>query len=269
MRIVMKIGGALDGAGERQLRLALATCRSLQHEVIVVHGGGPEISRRLAQAGIELPFVDGLRLTTTEAMPIVEAALRTCNERLAGQLACDGVRFLPMIDDTVVGARDTGHLQTGDVSHVHSNPLLNAWTEGLIPLLPPYGRDGEGRLFNLNADTVAAHVARALCADKLIFCTNVSGVFADFAAGEQLFDVTVEKLKDHVSSGSFSAGMIPKVTAMLYAAAHGIRETWVVDGSDGQSLDYAIRRAALDADTTRSCYGTCLIANPTYTEVHE
>lgn len=111
---------------------------------------------------------------------------------------------------------------------------------GNIPLLPPYGKSASGDFYNLNADVAAAHVAEAVQADRLIFLTDVPGVYADFEAGTRLLDTTPQELRQLMASGSFTSGMIPKVTAMLYAAERDIPEVWVVDGRNADSVQFAL-----------------------------
>ncbi|EPZ41636.1 MULTISPECIES: hypothetical protein [Alicyclobacillus] len=263
MRIVMKIGGALDGRGHHALRAVIAAAMQDDHELVLVHGGGPEITRQLTEAGIELPFVDGLRVTTQEAMPIVLRALQQCNRELMRALDPLAAHFVPLRDGTAVRAGDCGRDRVGEVRHVAADAIVAILEEGKMPLLPPYGVDDDGEFFNLNADTTAAHVARAVAADKLLLCTNVAGVFADFERRKQLYDVTASDLRRHLVAGDFSAGMIPKVQAMLFAANCDIPEVWVVDGSDEGSLLFAIGHAPTPVNPTRTQYGTRLVAMPT------
>ncbi|MFB5191638.1 acetylglutamate kinase [Alicyclobacillus fastidiosus] len=258
MRIVMKIGGALDGRGNEALRAALKQAREDSHEVVLVHGGGPEITRQLTQEGIDLPFVDGLRVTTEEAMPVVLRALQQCNAQLHQQLDPAGDFIAPLTDGTTVRARFCGRDRVGEVTDVVAQPLLEQLRQHRVPLLPPYGVDALGQFYNLNADTTAAHVAKAVNADKLLFCTNVAGVFADFSLGVQLYDVTRDDLLRHLAESAFSAGMIPKVNAMLFAAAQGVNEVWVVDGGEPESLSFALSQQAAPFDPARTSHGTRL-----------
>ncbi|WAH40472.1 acetylglutamate kinase [Alicyclobacillus fastidiosus] len=258
MRIVMKIGGALDGRGNEALRATLGQAREGGHEVILVHGGGPEISRQLAEAGIDLPFVDGLRVTTEAAMPVVLRALQHCNAQLYHQLDPTGDVIVPFTDGTTVQAQFCGRDRVGEVNDVVTQPLVEQLQKHRVPLLPPYGVDATGQFYNLNADTTAAHVAKAVNADKLLLCTNVAGVFADFSLGVQLYDVTREDLERHLAESAFSAGMIPKVNAMLFAASRGVKEVWVVDGGDPDSLSFALLHEAAPFDPARTSHGTRL-----------
>lgn len=265
--VVLKVGGALDGQGQRELAAALQICQTAGYQVVIVHGGGPEITRRLTAQGIELPFVDGLRVTTQRAVPVVMEALAHCNATLSEDIRQAGFQVCSLTSGDVVIAKDVGTERTGDVAAIDSDCLLAVCHRGEIPILAPYGKDAAGAFYNLNADTVAAHVAVACSADKLVLCTNVAGVFADFKAGVQYYDVTATTLRRALEADELTAGMVPKVQSMLLAAEHGTGEVWVVDGQDGESLRFAIARPTAEFDASRRTFGTCLRAAETYREV--
>lgn len=267
MRIVMKIGGALDGDGQMELARVLRNALKAGDEIVLVHGGGPEISRRLAERKIELPFVDGLRITTDEAIDTVVEALQFCNEQLNVALRGEGLPIVSFVDGVQVVARDIDMARTGAVDHVDPAPILSTCTTGKIPLFPPYGLHADGRMFNLNADTTAAKVAQACEADKLVFCTNVSGVFTDSKLTKQLFDVKKSELVSMLNSGAFADGMIPKVESMMTASDAGLREVWVVDGTNGASLDAALKQTDGTGDGHRTTGGTCLLRDEVSSEV--
>lgn len=266
MRLVLKIGGSLDGAGTTNLAKALRGPLSRGCEVVLVHGGGPAISRRLVDAGIHLPFVDGLRITTDEAINIVVDALRECNEALFSGLRAAGLPVESLLDGGTILARDIGQCRTGEIASVASAELRKLCSAGKIPLLPPYGLDAQGRWFNLNADFVAGAVAEAWWANRLVYCTDVAGVYADYSAGERLFDTTTGELEALLSGGRFSDGMIPKVRAMLYASRCGVDDVWVVDGRDGESLCYAVATAEEQVSNPVANRGTRLQTNRTKME---
>lgn len=267
MRIVMKIGGALDGRGQLELAKVLRQVVDEGHQVLLVHGGGPEITRRLAERKIELPFVDGLRITTDEGIETVVEALQYCNDQLCEALSNAGLTIRPFTDGRQVVARDVGSARTGDVEQVLPDALVAAWEDGGVPLIPPYGRHPDGRMFNLNADTTASFVAQACKADKLIFCTNVSGVFTDAGLTNQLFDVTPSELVELLAGDAFTDGMIPKVRSMMAASDAGTPQVWVVDGCDGDSLAFAVNRDRNEYEAHRTVGGTCLVCSQVQSEV--
>lgn len=255
--MVVKVGGSLDGAGADVLIGTLAEAVSQGFEPILVHGGGPAITRKLQAADIELPFVGGLRVTTEAAIPLVVAALSTCNDEIKATLEGAGLAISPFIEGDVVEAKDIDMVRTGAVSNVYAKPILDAVLDGRIPLLPPFGKSATGEYYNLNADVTAAHVAEGCQADRLVFLTDVPGVYADFQAGERLYDTTPEQLQSLLDAGAFTSGMIPKVTAMLYAMERGIPEVWVVDGRDLNSVRLAV--GVIDASVAGAQRGTKLV----------
>lgn len=267
MRIVMKIGGSLDGRGIAELVGALETMLARGWQVILVHGGGPAISRKLTEVGMTQPFVNGLRETPLEAIEMVVEALQACNRELTDQITKAGLPVQPLLDGTCFIAEDIGRARTGDVVAVAETELLRICSVGRIPLLPPYGRDEAGEFYNLNADVAAAHVASACQADKLVFCTDVSGVYSNYDASVQLFDTTVDELNSLLAGGSFSAGMVPKVLAMLHAHANAVPDIWVVDGRDGESLQQAVAAPEEQIAHQWTHRGTRLLANLVNTEV--
>ncbi|SDW91532.1 N-acetylglutamate kinase [Alicyclobacillus hesperidum] len=240
MNVVVKLGGSLDGQGTEALAAALHGALVRGWNPILVHGGGPAITRRLTAYGIQLPFIRGLRATTVEAIDHVVAALQICNSELADALSGEGIPVSPLTDGWTVQARDIGAERTGDVAGIDSSRVREACRHGFVPLLTPFGRDSEGAFYNLNADAVAAHVAQTMNAARLVFLTDVAGVYRNYETGELLMDTTAAELENLLLAGSFTAGMIPKVNAMLYAARQGVGEVWVVDGHDKESVSAAV-----------------------------
>ncbi|AEJ43079.1 acetylglutamate kinase [Alicyclobacillus acidocaldarius] len=246
--IVIKLGGSLQGGADTALAGAVQEARRRGWPVVLVHGGGPRISKRLRDAGIELPFVNGLRQTTDEAMPHVMAALAECNRDIAETLARRGVPVAALADGEIVVAKDVGRLRTGDVAGVRVDPIQAAVSSGRVPVIAPFGRDAAGQPYNINADHAASHIARALGATRLVFLTDVPGIYRDFEAGDLLLDTTPDELEDLLQAGAFNTGMIPKVNAVLHAVRHGVREVWVVDGRDPE----AVQMAALGTSERRA-----------------
>ncbi|WP_067851228.1 acetylglutamate kinase [Alicyclobacillus mali (ex Roth et al. 2021)] len=253
--IVIKLGGSLEGSAGAALAGAVQEAGRRGSPVVLVHGGGPRISKRLRDAGIELPFVNGLRQTSEEAMPHVMAALAECNRDIAEALAGRGVDVAAFADGEIVVAKDVGRLRTGDVAAVRVDPVRGAVASGCVPVIAPFGRDAAGRPYNINADHAASHIAGALGATRLVFLTDVPGIYRDFEAGDLLLDTTPDELEHLLQAGAFSTGMIPKVNAVLHAAQHGVREVWVVDGRDLEVL-----QMAMFGTSERRAAGTRLVA---------
>ncbi|MDI9260663.1 acetylglutamate kinase [Alicyclobacillus sendaiensis] len=254
--IVIKLGGSLEGSAETAVASAVQDALRRGWPVVLVHGGGPRISKRLRDAGIELPFVQGLRHTTEEAMPHVMAALAECNRDIVESLARHGVPVVAFADGEIVVAKDVGRQRTGEVAGVRVDAVRQAISSGRVPVIAPFGRDAAGWAYNINADHAASHIARALGAARLVFLTDVPGIYRDFKARDLLLDTTPEELERLLREGAFGAGMVPKVNAVLHAVRHGVREVWVVDGRDQE----AVRMAAMGTNERRAA-GTRLAAH--------
>ncbi|GGJ03200.1 acetylglutamate kinase [Alicyclobacillus cellulosilyticus] len=239
---VLKIGGALRDDALQAVVRAVHAARRAGDDVAVVHGGGPRITAALAEAGIELPFVDGLRLTTPEAVTVVERVLaREVNGELVAQLCAAGLPACGLSGaDGILWARGLPGMQrTGEVARVEVQPVRAAWSAGHVPVLAPVGVDEHGRRYNVNADLAAAAVAGRLGARRVVFLTDVPGIYEDFAAKRLLTDVRAERLRALRSAGCFTAGMIPKVEAVLAAIDAGVKQVYVVDGRDEAAVTWA------------------------------
>lgn len=250
---VLKMGGSLQGAGLEALAGAIAWCQSHQRRVVVVHGGGPRISQALRDAGIDLPFVSGERVTTPEAMAVVEHVLaRDINRELTERLQSAGIDAIGLsgLDGVLEAAPLSGRGRTARVRHVNTESIELLVAEGHVPVLAPLGFDGTGydtgtgtgagQSYNINADLAAGAVAGALGAERVVFLTDVPGIYENFEAKELLTDTSAEHLQHLLHAGRFHSGMIPKVNAVLSALAAGVQSAFVVDGADALALLWAV-----------------------------
>ncbi|HJM88301.1 MAG TPA: acetylglutamate kinase [Dehalococcoidia bacterium] len=221
--IVVKIGGSTLGAGDTTLEDLVALQQAGRH-VLVVHGGGAMITDWLDRLGVESEFVDGLRATNEEALRVVIGVLRgVVNTGLVASIGALGGRAagLSGVDGTVVHAERYDERlgfvgRITDVDATLLNALLDAAT---IPVVAPIGIEAPDQPLNINADTVAGEIARAVGAERLVFLTDVDGLMD--AEGRVLANIgrqTADSLRD---GGTLSGGMIPKVDACLRAAETG------------------------------------------------
>ncbi|MCL6625371.1 acetylglutamate kinase [Alicyclobacillus shizuokensis] len=241
--VVIKVGGSLQGAHADVVVAAIRQALATGRQVVVVHGGGPRISERLRQAGIEQPFVQGQRLTTEDGVRIVEqvlarevnpelvAALRQQRVNAVGIAGCDGVLFAEPWP---------GLVRTGRIYSVDATRLRASAAARCIPVLAPVAADEQGLRYNVNADGAAAAVAMELKAERIVFFTDVPGIFSDFANGERLVDTTVAELQRLMSDGSFAAGMIPKVRALCDALSAGVGSGFVLKGDARLAAEAAV-----------------------------
>jgi acetylglutamate kinase len=236
--IVVKVGGSTWESRDAALDDIVALQRE-GHGVVVVHGGGDLVSRWLEVHGVESRFVNGLRATGEDALPIVVAVLAgLVNKQLvAGINAIGGLAAgLSGVDGSCITARRRPELGfVGDVESVDGRLLSLLLDGGWMPVIASIGVEN-GQLLNINADTVAGEVAIALKADLLAFLTDVPGVLD--GKGNTLERLSKSHVESLVSDGTISRGMLPKVEACLKARAAGCTAL-IVDGRRAGALHSA------------------------------
>ena len=214
---------------------------------VVVHGGGPEITRMLMQAGKKSEFVSGLRVTDAESVGIAEMALvGKINTDLVARLNTLGGKAVGLNgkDATLIQAKkhladvyENGEVNLVDIGYVGNvekvnteliDVLLNA---GFIPVIAPTGVGAQGETYNINADSVAGEVAGALKAEKLLVLTDVRGIYSDYRDENSFIStLTFEKAQELIIRGKIDGGMIPKVRACITALSGGAKKTHIIDG---------------------------------------
>ena len=211
-------------------------------KVVLVHGGGPEISETMKKLGKQAQFVNGLRVTDKETVDIVQMVL-------AGKVNKDLVNLLQMKGGHAVGLSgiDGGILEAtmkdevlgyvGEVTKVRTQPILDLLEKNYIPVISTVASDRDGHSYNINGDTAAAYIAGALGAERLIMMTDIAGVMMDKDDPDSLIpNITVseaEKLKDQ---GVISGGMIPKVDCCIEALNAGVNNVIIMDGRIPHSI---------------------------------
>ena len=245
---VVKYGGHAMVDAELKQSFARDIClfRFVGIQVVVVHGGGPQINTALEKMGVSSTFVAGLRITDEATMDVVEMVLGgQVNQELVGSICHQGGRavglsgkddaFLRATKLASVRARDkSGDEQlvdpgrVGDVRHVNPEILEHLMKSGFIPVVAPVGVDENNRSLNINADTVAGKIAEALRAEKLLLLTDVDGVRAK--DGSFVRSLTAREAEEMIEEGVISGGMIPKVQCGLEALAGGVKKVHMIDG---------------------------------------
>lgn len=235
MRILVKLGGTLlDGAASRQ-RLASEIARAAErNHVIVVHGGGKQMTRFLAEKGIESKFVNGLRVTTPE---ILDAVLKvfagTVNHELVAAFTAAGVAAVGLSGiDALLAEAEQMDPALGFVGRtVRSDPrLLEVLTaSGYVPVVACVAGDRNGRIYNVNADQMAVACAAAFKAEKLLFLTDVEGVRG--AANESRPILTIEQCRELIAAGVATGGMQAKLNAAIDALERGVNEVIIAPGA--------------------------------------
>lgn len=236
--IVVKYGGhAMDDPGLADLFARdIVLMRLVGMNPVVVHGGGPQISQLMRRLGKEPEFVDGLRVTDAETVDIVRMAL-------VGKVNREVVASVNRHGSYAVGlsGKDAGLLTAvarderlgfvGDVGKVDPSILERLIREELIPIVATVGVDDDGQPYNVNADAVAGAIAESLGARKLVYLTNVAGLYTDYPDESTLVSqIDTRGLEELRERGVFDEGMIPKVESCIAALRNGVASAHVLDG---------------------------------------
>ena len=216
---------------------------------IVVHGGGPDISKALKKFDIESEFINGLRVTDEETMRVAQMVLvGKTNKEIVSLLGTKGGKGLGIsgIDGGLIECRkcftevngekvDIGFV--GDIVNINERVLDIMTKDDYIPVVAPIGTDSEGNSYNINADYVAAEIAGALHAEKLLLLTDIDGVYKDFEDKDSFIStLTVAEAKEYIKEGIISGGMIPKIEACLKSIEAGTNKVRIIDGRQPHSI---------------------------------
>jgi len=243
--VVVKYGG--NAMISEELRQAVISDIILLHlvgvKVVVVHGGGPEITEMLGKIGKESRFVDGLRYTDEETMDIVQQVLcGKVNKNLVATLNRMGGQAIGLcgMDGGLFQARalDEKYGLVGEISHVNPEPVVCCLQDGYIPVVSTVaqGTDAD-TAYNINADTAAAKLAVALHAEKLMLLTDVRGLLRDPKDESTLLPVVeLSQVPGLVKDGVIKGGMIPKVDCCVEAVRSGVKNTIILDGRIPHSI---------------------------------
>lgn len=211
-------------------------------KVVLVHGGGPEITDMLKKVGKESKFVDGLRVTDKESVEIVQMVLAgKINKNLVNSLQLKGGKAIGMsgIDGHMIKAKQMKpELEyVGEVTDINVEPILDVLDKGYIPVISTVGVDDEGNVYNINADTAASRIAGTLKAESLISMTDIAGLLEDKDDPSTLIPkVYVSDVGNLVKRGVISGGMIPKVECCTEAIRRGVKKVFIIDGRVPHSI---------------------------------
>ena len=204
--------------------------------VVLVHGGGPEISAMLKRVGKQSEFVDGLRVTDEETSEIVQMILAgKINKSLVAKLDNLGGRAMGIcgMDGGLIKAKmiDERLGYVGEITKVNPQPILDLLEKGYIPVVSTIGCDESGHVYNINADTAAAAIASSLKAESLISMTDTPGLLMDASDPDSLIRrIDLKGVEELKASGVISGGMIPKVNCCTKAIEDGVRKVFIIDG---------------------------------------
>ena len=246
--IVVKFGGnaMTDDDLKNSFARDIVLMKLVGMNPIVVHGGGPQIGSLLDKLGIETRFVNGMRVTNSETMDVVEMVLGgTVNKQIVSNINANGGKAIGLTgkDGDLIRAKklevvqqtpdmlspeivDIGHV--GEVEQVNSEVLEMLISSDFIPVIAPLGVGVDGRSYNINADLVAGKVAETLKAEKLMLLTNVAGL--EDKEGDVMTGLSAQKVESLIEDGTIYGGMLPKIDCALKAVQAGVRSAHIIDG---------------------------------------
>ena len=236
--VVIKYGGnaMLSEELKRAVMGDLLLLTLVGVKVVLVHGGGPEISDLLKRLGKRSEFLDGLRVTDKETAEVVQMVLAgKINKSLVGLIQSMGGKAIGLcgMDGHLLLAKqlDDVHGYVGEITQVNTQPILDVLEKGYIPVVSTVGCDREGNAYNINADTAAARIAAALGAESLISMTDIRGILRDPGDDSTLIPkVHVSDAPQLTREGVISGGMIPKVECCIEAIRRGVKKVFILDG---------------------------------------
>lgn len=211
-------------------------------KVVLVHGGGPEITETLAKIGKKSEFIDGLRVTDKETAEVVQMVLAgKINKSLVNLIQLKGGKSMGLsgLDGHMIEAeqRDERLGYVGNITKVNVEPILDVLERGYIPVVSTIGCDCDGNVYNINADTAAAKIAGELKAESLITLTDIAGILTDKDDPDTLIsEITLSYADKLKKDGIINGGMIPKVECCTNAIKWGVRKVFIIDGRVPHSI---------------------------------
>ena len=236
--VVVKYGGnaMVNARLKQQVMEDIVLLWLIGVKVVLVHGGGPEISELMEKLGKKPEFVDGLRVTDRETADIAQMVLAgKVGKTLVNLLQMNGGRAVGIsgMDGRLIEAKikDPRLGYVGEITEVNTDPVRDLLDKGYIPVVSTLGCDAEGNTYNINGDTAAARIAGALGAERMILMTDTPGILRDKDDPATLIpEVTVEEAANLRAQGIVSGGMIPKVECCVEAIRRGVRKVIIMDG---------------------------------------
>lgn len=241
--VVIKYGGnaMIDSEITKTIMEDITLLKYVGVNPVVVHGGGPQISRMLNAMDIKSKFYKGLRVTNKDAVNVVEMVLAgSINKEIVSQLNALGGKAIGICgkDGNLIEVEKAAPVEgvdlgfVGEVSKINSRIIEVLADDEYIPVIAPIGTDKKGQSYNINADIVASEIAIALKAEKLIYLTDIDGIFLDPTNNESLISViSVPEIHKLIKKGIINGGMIPKVLGCIKGVEEGVNKTHILNGT--------------------------------------
>ncbi len=244
--VVVKYGGSAMSNEELQRNVIkdAVLLKLVGFKPIIVHGGGKEISKWVAKAGMESHFVNGLRVTDAETMEIAEMVLGKVNKRLVTMVQELGVKAVGIsgkdgglltVEKKYADGQDIGFV--GNITEVNPKVLYDLLEKDFLPIVAPIGLDEQFQTYNINADDAACAIAKAVGAEKLAFLTDIEGLYRDFNDKSTFISrLTATEAQELIDSGMIGGGMLPKLGNCTDAIRSGVNRVHILDGRTPHSL---------------------------------
>ena len=242
--VVIKYGGnaMVNEQLKQQVMEDIALLWLIGVKVVLVHGGGPEISETMKRLGKQAQFVNGLRVTDKETVDIVQMVLAgKVNKTLVNLLQMKGGHAVGLsgIDGGIIEAtmKDEALGFVGKITRIRTQPIMDLLEKNYIPVISTVASDRQGNTYNINGDTAAAYIAGALNAERLIMMTDIAGLLRDKDDPDTLIPaLTLTEAKKLFDEGVISGGMIPKVDCCIEAIGKGVKHVVIMDGRVPHSI---------------------------------
>ena len=242
--VVIKYGGnaMINPQLKEQVMEDIALLWLIGVKVVLVHGGGPEISETMEKLGKKAVFVDGLRVTDKETVDIVQMVLAgKVNKTLVNLIQMKGGHAVGLsgIDGGIIEAKVKNEAlgYVGQITKIRTQPITDLLEKNYIPVISTVASDRQGNVYNINGDTAAAYIAGALEAERMILMTDIAGILMDKDDPATLIPhITVSEAKKLYDSGVISGGMIPKVDCCIDALNYGVNNVIIMDGRVPHSI---------------------------------
>ena len=242
--VVVKYGGAamIEEHLKQNFAQDIVLLQSLGMLPVIVHGGGPEVSKAMEQLGQEVSFIDGLRVTSSENLKVTEMVLSgTINKEIIAHINTFGGKAVGVSgkDGNLIEADKISHQGgidlgfVGKIKKVNPELLMVLLKQGFLPVVSPIGLSKDGVTYNINADTTASRIAVSLGAYKIIFMTDVDGVLED---GNLCAQLTSSELGKMIEKKVITGGMSPKVDSCLYCVKNGVESAQIINGTEPHSV---------------------------------
>ena len=238
--IVVKYGGSAMSNEELQRNVIkdVTLLKLVGFKPIIVHGGGKEISRWVGKVGKEAHFINGLRVTDEETMEIAEMVLGRVNKRLVTMVEELGVKAVGLsgkdgqmlqVEKKYSDGQDIGYV--GNITSVNPKILFDLLEKGYLPIVSPIGLGEEFATYNINADDAACAIAKAVGADKLVFLTDIEGLYKDINDKNSFISrITASEADGLIEDGFIGGGMLPKLNNCTSAVKEGVNRVHILDG---------------------------------------